>query len=68
MKPNVFEKLQEYELRINKLSERAVEVGKLEERKRLADKLYNEYQEVFKTDRAFADKLYLLIDRVLEDD
>ena len=67
MKQNITAKLQEYELRINRLSELALETGKLQERKRIADLLYNKYQEAFTSDPEFAAKLYPLIDEVIAD-
>lgn len=67
MKINMYEKLQDLELRVTNLSNRSVRLGELQERKRIADLMYEEYQEAFTADPVYAEKLYALIGRVTAD-
>ena len=52
------------EHRIDNLTERAVNRGRLEERKEIADYLYEQYQMAFVSDMAEANRIYAMIEWV----
>lgn len=61
------EEMTDLEQRLERLSERAVEQGKLMERKRIADQAMNEYQVAFKTNPTIAAFLDRFLTFILED-
>jgi uncharacterized protein YicC (UPF0701 family) len=61
MAMNISEKLQEYELRLNNITERAVERGKLEEKIRIYKMIQNRYNKVFVTNADVAKELMSIL-------
>ena len=60
------ETLRNYEARLTNLTERGVQTGVLQERKRIADIINDEYVEAFPIDPTYAKKLFALLDKILE--
>ena len=58
---NMSEKLQEYELRLNGLTDRAVERGKLEERIRIYKMIQQRYSRVFTVNAEVAKELNTIL-------